>query len=108
MDLHNPHNLESTNCYDAETGQNTNEVATPTNARDTLQVDQPTTKKQKCQGWYGRMTEEQRAEYLLKQHEARQQKRFAGESIENAQTSLTLEPQGTTNVFTADTWSTRY
>jgi hypothetical protein len=45
MDLHNTHNLESTDCYDAETGQNTNEVVMPTNAGDTLQVDQPTTKK---------------------------------------------------------------
>jgi hypothetical protein len=65
-----------------------------------LEVNQPAKKKLRGQGWYGRMTEEQRAEYLLKQRENRQQKRFAVESIHNAQASLTLEPQGTTNVFT--------
>jgi hypothetical protein len=31
-------------------------------------------KKLTAQGWYGRMTEEQRAEYLLKQREAQQRK----------------------------------
>jgi hypothetical protein len=79
----------------------------PTNAGDTLQVDQPTTKKNR--NVKDGMAEWLKSrEYLLKQHEARQRKRFAGESIENAQASLTLEPQGTTNVFTTDTWSTRY
>jgi hypothetical protein len=65
-----------------------------------LEAHQPAKKKLKSQGWYGRMTEEQRAEYLLKQRERRQRKQFADESIQNAQASLTLEPQGTMNVFT--------
>jgi hypothetical protein len=35
------------------------------------------------------MTEQQRADYLLKQREARQQKRFATDSIKSAQASST-------------------
>jgi hypothetical protein len=66
-----------------QTGQTTNEVATPTGVGDTSQVDQPAPKKQRGQGWYGRMTEQQRAQYLLKQREARQRKRDLAQSIKN-------------------------
>jgi hypothetical protein len=46
------------------------------------------------------MTEEQRAEYLRKQREARQRKRVAADSIKNAQTYPALEPPGIKTVFT--------
>jgi hypothetical protein len=73
-----------------------------TNVGDAAQVNQPTpniSREVKEQGWYGRLTEQQRAEYLLKQREARQRMRAAADSTKNAQPDLTLETPGIMNVF---------
>jgi hypothetical protein len=84
----------------ADIGQSTNEVATTPSAGQASHADQPAPKKQKGQGWYARMTEEQKAQYLLKQRETRQRKRAIADSIKIAQTSAT---PGITNVFTTVT-----
>ena len=70
-------------CEVVVTGQSDNGGTPHTNIAEFSDVTLPAQKKPRGQGWYARMSEEKRVEYLLKQRQTRQRKRDTANSEDN-------------------------
>lgn len=69
-----------------------------TNSGEILDVSEPTQKKHRGQGWYARVSEEKRAQYLQKQREQRQRKRAVANSENNDSAAVLVTPGITASV----------
>ena len=79
------------------TGKSDNGGTPHTNIAEFSDVTLPSQKKLRGQGWYARMSEEKRAEYLLKQRRARQRKRDAANSKNSDSVAALVTPGITRN-----------
>jgi hypothetical protein len=84
-------------CEVVVTGQSDNGGTPHTNIAEISDVTLPAQKKPRGQGWYARMSEEKRSEYLLKQRQARQRKRDAASSENNDSDAALVTPGITRN-----------
>lgn len=84
-------------CEIVVTGQSNNGGTPHTNSAEISDVTLPAQKKPRGQGWYARMSEEKRAEYLHKQRQTRQQKRAAANSENNDSVAALVTPGITRN-----------
>ena len=87
-------------CEVVVTGRSDNEGTPYTTTSEFSDVTLLAQKKPRGQGWYARMSEEKRAEYLLKQRQAHQRKRDAAKSENNDSVAALVTPGITRNSIT--------